>query len=393
MHDGKYTALSKEYAVLALSSDVAPSGEPWVPAFESSFKEFVGANHAIAVSSGTAGLHSALLALGVGPGDEVITPGLTVVMDSNAIEYCGATPVFVDVDLNTWNLDLSAVESAITTRTRGIVAVSWFGLSAELGALRKIADRYKLFLLDDSAETLFSTQDQPKDFCSPHIRVYSFESKKHFSTGGEGGMVTTDSADLATEIRKFSGLGYRHLTADAGRTSFASTEFQRREHLRFDRRGYNYRLTPLQAAVGLGQMEGISNFLNARLRAASRLAVALRHPRLKPQDVPDGAKHSFYTYGVRLLDGTSESRLTWDSFYDESRARGADGFYANSCVPYLEPVNRGRTFGSQKLVPGLCPNSELLQSQIMAFKTNYLDADLLEASATKYEEALRVLDE
>ena len=129
MHAGKYSSESLEFASLALVTDLDPeSNLNWVTAFEEKFAHFVGAKYAIAVNSGTSGLHSALLAAGVTHGDEVISPALTVIMDAFSTIYTGATPVFADVDSNTWNIDPAAVEKLITIKTKAVIAVSWFGL-------------------------------------------------------------------------------------------------------------------------------------------------------------------------------------------------------------------------------------------------------------------------
>jgi len=153
MHQNKYSEIVQKYAVSALISDINPDdGLDWCSSFENSFSLVAQQDYAVAVNSGTSGLHIALLALGIGPGDEVISPSLTVVMDAFATLYVGATPVFADVSPDTWNIDPSSVESLITPKTRAIISVSWFGLPSNLSDLRAIADKYNLALIDDSAD-------------------------------------------------------------------------------------------------------------------------------------------------------------------------------------------------------------------------------------------------
>jgi len=377
MHDGKYCNQAKVNAIKSLETDIDPnSGLPWVTAFEEEFANKVGDQFAIAMNSGTSALHAGLLAFGIGPGDEVISPALTVIMDAFATCFVGAVPVFAEVDPVTWNIDPRQVEALITSKTKAIISVSWLGLSANLIELKRIANKYGLYLLDDSAESLSIDALQPNDDSKPHMRMFSFESKKHFSTGGEGGMLTTDSEILAKNARQSAGLGYKHLTAGRGRTSLASRVFQNPEYERFDALGFNYRMTPTTAAIGLGQLSNLENLLNGRLVVAQEfLRVTDSVSWLIPQPTEiDGLRHSYYTFAVRL-DIEANSKVTWQAFYDEFTRNGGDGFYANCKNPYLEPHFLGKRLRNQEFKPGLCPIAEKLQREIMAFKTNYLDSE------------------
>ena len=374
MHAGKYNPESVNLAIQSLETDIyEPLGLNWVPAFEQTWSKFVGAKYAIAVNSGTSGLHAALLASGVGPGDEVISPALTVIMDAFSTIYCGATPVFADVEDSTWNIDPIEVEKLITPRTKVIISVSWFGLSANLTKLKEISRKYNLILIDDSAETILPNGFYRDDLNDPDFRVFSFESKKHMSTGGEGGMIVTNSDELAVKARKAAGLGYKHLSADKGRTSLAAKTFQNPAYERFDALGFNYRMTPVTAAIGLGQLEGIQNSLRSRIRCAEMFSEAVKGCGwlvAQPQ-VNDGYQHAYYTFGVRFL-GLSKRGITWSEFYDRFTSAGGDGFYSNCKIPYNEPYFR-EIYSKRIYGTGYCPVAEELQTQIMAFKTNYLD--------------------
>lgn len=379
MHAGKYTAEAISFASQALTSDHAPNGQGWVPAFEQEFAKRVGAKFAIAVNSGTSGLHSSLAACGIGSGDQVISPALTVIMDSYATLFCGAEPVFADVRDDTWNINPDLIEGLITEKTKAILAVSWFGLPANLIALREIADKFGLFLIDDSAETILRREHQADlEWSSPDLRVFSFESKKHFSTGGEGGMVTTNNPELAEKVRKHAGIGYRHLGPEKGRTHLAARDFQNPNYSRFDVVGYNYRMNPLSAAVGLGQLSGLDNFLEMRRHSADAYRAAVEgFDFLEPQKLSQ--KHSYYTWGAKFDEKKAGS--SWQEFYDLFVSLGGDGFYSNCMVPYLEPSLVGKTFGGITLRQGLCPIAERLQQSIMAFKTNYLEKDSIREQA------------
>ena len=379
MHEGKYSASAIRYAGLALVQDSSPFGNSWVSDFEAEFAKFSGSKFAISVNSATSGLHSALLAVGVGPGDEVISPGLTVVMDAYATLFCGATPVFADVDPETWNLDPVSVESLISPKTKAILNVSWFGRPGPLRQLRELADRFGLALIDDSAETMLMPAEQDEEWGLADLRVFSFESKKHFSTGGEGGMVVTDSSIFAEAVRKFAGIGYRHLGASKGRTHLAARDFQNPEYLRFDTIGFNYRMTPVAAAIGIGQLENVHQFLTARRTCANLFREAIGgYAFFEPQ--LEHPSHSYYTFGIRFRPELAKG-WSWQRVYDRVAQLGGDGFYANCMNPYLEPSLIGRRTNSQVLERGLCPVSEELQKSIMAFKTNYLDSDSLRRNA------------
>lgn len=381
MHKGKYSSKAIQLSYEALTSDIdSKNGLPWVASFEEQYAKFSGFKYAIAVNSGTSGLHTALLSAGVGSGDEVISPALTVIMDAFATIYTGATPIFADVDRNTWNIDPEVVESLITPKTRAVISVSWFGLPANLVKLREICNKYNILLIDDSAETVSLEPLEPKKIYKPDIRVFSFESKKHMSTGGEGGIVVTDDKLLAKKIRQYSGLGYKHLTADRGRTSLAAKIFQNPNYERFDAIGFNYRMTPITAAIGIGQLSNIDSLLASRIKAATKFKKAIRNcDWLIPQvDNQDGVLHTYYTFGVRYL-GDVRHNLSWEEFYKKFTTNGGHGFYANCKNPYLEPVFHGKNIGGQHLLIGLCPTAENLQKEIMAFKTNYLDDKILDS--------------
>lgn len=382
MHPYKYSEEARSYAVRALNSEVnEDDGLDWTTSFEEKFANIAKQEYAVAVNSGTSGLHVALMALGVGPGDEVISPALTVIMDAFATVYVGATPVFADVLQDTWNIDPDSVEALITPKTKAIISVSWLGLPTDLVRLSKIAKRYGIPLVDDSAETILMGSYQLNEESEPDIRVFSFESKKHLSTGGEGGMVTTNKPDLAKRIRQAGGLGYKHLSAKKGRTSLAARTFQSPNYERFDALGFNYRMTPVTAAIGIGQLSDLPAKLEARLTCARAFSNAVEGCSwLIPQAVPAGLTHSYYSYGL-LYNGEKSRGISWQDFYDRYATKGGDGYYANCINPYLEPVFKGSDLGRQVFQPGLNPVAEHLQKNIMSFKTNYLDMQRLESNA------------
>ncbi|MGB8511125.1 MAG: DegT/DnrJ/EryC1/StrS family aminotransferase, partial [Pyrinomonadaceae bacterium] len=196
----------KEYVADCMESGWISSSGKYVELFEAAFAKFCGVRHAVACCNGTVALHLALVALGVAPNDEVIVPTLTFVATANAVTYCGARPVFVDSEPETWNLDPAQVEAKITSRTKGIIAVHLYGQPAEMDALRAVARRHGLFLLEDAAEAHGALYKGRPAGSLGDVAAFSFYGNKIIATG-EGGMVTTDDDALAARVRLLRGQG------------------------------------------------------------------------------------------------------------------------------------------------------------------------------------------
>ena len=345
----------------------------WVNRFEKNFKEKFKSKYAIAVNSGTSGLHAALLAAGVGEGDEVLQPSITVVMDSYVTLHVGAKPVFVDVDRETWNIDIEKIENAITARTKAIITVSLYGLPLQMDKLMKLARKHNLVVIDDSAETFLSEYNGNLYSNLADITVYSFERTKHMTSGSEGGMVTTNNADLAEKVRKFAGIGYKGLVADAGRTSLSSEVYQDPNYERFDTIGFNYRMNAITAACGIAQLDVLEELVKLRQKIGLTFLSAVKDCSwMIPQKVSPNLTHTYFTFGI-LYEGEAKRNIKWKEFYNMYKERDGDGFYACWKNPYLEPSLRNKNFGTQSWNEGLCPNAEDFQKKIMAFKTNYKD--------------------
>ncbi len=371
---GKYNGNEGEYVLRALDSESDENrGFPWVTEFEDKFCELSGSEYSIAVNSATSGLHAALVAAGVGPGDEVIQPSLTVIMNSLVTIECGAIPIYADINPKTWNIDADSIEAKITKKTKAIMAVSLFGLPLDIDPIMKLAKKHNLIVIDDSAETLCGKYKAKFAGSHADIGVYSFENKKHMSSGSEGGMVITSNKDLAIKVRKFAGIGYKNLSASAGRTSLASAEFQDPDYERHDVMGLNYRMNNISAAVGLAQLERADHLVQRRIFIGEMFNEAIKGCKwMIPQEVNEFCSHTYYTFGVRY-EGELKKGLSWKSFYNRYRELGGNGFYAAWVNPYLEPVLKGQELGGQILEQGLCPIAEDYQKKIMLFKTNYRD--------------------
>ena len=267
---------------------------PRVEQFERQCAKVSGRRHAVAVSSGTAGLHCAMIAAGVGPGHEVITTPFSFVASANCILFEGATPVFADIDPRTLNLDPDAVEAAITEQTKAIVAVDIFGYPCELGELRRLADRYGLAFVEDACEALGARyRGRPLGSFS-HPAVFAFYPNKQVTTG-EGGAVAVQTQEEWRLVKSLANQG----RADSGGWL---------EHARY---GYNYRLDDLSAAVGLAQIERLDELLALRSAAAARYAELLREIAEASTLLADDADHrrSWFVYPVRLAAGIDRERV------------------------------------------------------------------------------------
>lgn len=263
---------------------------PFVREFEEKFERFTGASHAVATSSCTTALHLAVAALGLRPGDEVIVPAFTWVSTPNVVEYMGARPVFCDVDLATFNIDVDQVASRITDRTVGIIAVHLFGLCADLDPLLAIARDRGLWVLEDAACGFGAWYGEHHAGTLGDLGCFSFHPRKSITTG-EGGMVTTERADLADRIRSLRDHGASRSDFDrhSGRASYLLAEYEML--------GYNYRLTDLQAAVGTAQMDRAEWILEQRRRCAAAYDELLSGIEwLRLPVTPGGYRHGYQAY-------------------------------------------------------------------------------------------------
>lgn len=270
---------------------------PQVERFEAAFAAYVGAPEAVAVSSCTAALHLTLHALGIGPGDEVICPALSFIASANAIVHCGATPVLVDVEAATLNVDPDLVEGALSTRTRAILAVHQLGLPANLDRLGALAARHGVALVEDAA-CAAGAEYQGQRIGRPHgvAACFSFHPRKSITTG-EGGMITTPDGNLAARLRRLRQHGMTISDLDRHRAGAGRFE-------EYPEVGYNFRLTDLQAAIGLAQLPKLPWIVRQRRALADRYDAALRGlPGVTLPARSGDSLHSFQSYMIRLGPG------------------------------------------------------------------------------------------
>jgi perosamine synthetase len=348
--------------------DVLRSGRlslgPAVPRFEEALAERVGAPHAVAVSSGTAGLHLLCHAAGLGAGDEVITSPYSFQATANCFIYEGATPVFADVDARTLNMDPRAVEAAVTGRTRAIVAVDIYGYPCELGELQAIAAEHDLVLIDDSCEALGAEYDGAPLGSHGPSAVFAFYPNKQITTG-EGGMIVTHSEDEARLLRSLRNQG----RADDGGWL---------DHARL---GFNYRMSDVTAAIGSGQLEKLDEILARRAAVASRYEELLGDVDGVVLPCADDAHHtrSWFVYVVKLPDRASRERVI------AAFERESIGYNRYLPCIHLQPYMRER-YGFRE---GLCPVAEDASSRTLALPFHTaLDPDDQERVAEVLRDAL-----
>jgi perosamine synthetase len=274
---------------------------PRVAAFEEAVAAYVGARYAVATSNCTAALHLALLCRGIGPGDEVIVPSFTFIATANAVLHAGATPVFVDIDSQTYNLDPRAVAAAVSPRTRAIIAVDQIGLAADLDSIRDEATNHGVHLIEDAAPAIGATYHGRRVGSISPVTCFSFHPRKSITTG-EGGMITTDDSELATHARILRAHGAS--ISDLTRHQAATVTIEEYNAL-----GYNYRMTDMQAAVGIEQLKKLDWILSRRRDLADRYARLLAGLRgITPPYAPPDAPHTYQSYIVRLDPAVWPSR-------------------------------------------------------------------------------------
>jgi dTDP-4-amino-4,6-dideoxygalactose transaminase len=280
---------------------------PEVAAFERELAEAVGAAHACASSSCTTALHLALVALGVGDGDEVVTASHSFIATSNAIRYCGATPVFVDIDIATFNIEPALVEAAITPKTKAILAVHQLGMPCDLASLVSIAARHGVPLIEDAACAIGSEVEWHGNWQRigrPHgdIACFSFHPRKLLSTG-DGGMLTTSNAELDRTFRLLRQHGMS--VPDAARHSSDRVIFESYPVV-----GYNYRMTDIQAAIGREQLKRLPAMVARRRELAARYDERLQSIDgvIVPRE-PRWARTNWQSYAIRIAAPISQQTL------------------------------------------------------------------------------------
>ncbi len=323
-----------ENVVEVLKSGMIAQG-PKVAEFEEEFAEWVGADYGIAVNSGTAALHVALLSCGIGEGDEVITTPFTFIASGNSILYTGAKPVFADIDLKTYTIDPDSIEDLITENTKAILPVQLYGQSADMDRINEIAEKYGLIVIEDAAQAHGATCNGNLVGSMGDMACFSFYPTKNMTTS-EGGIITTNDEELAENARIFRahGAGIRYHHSDIG---------------------FNFRMTDISAAIGLAQLDKIDEFNCKRIENAAYLNEGLKDVDgvITPY-CADGSKHVYHQYTIRVEKG---DRDDWVDIINDCGV----GTGIHYPIPlYNQPIYK-------KLgIEGYCPNAELAADNVIS---------------------------
>jgi UDP-4-amino-4,6-dideoxy-N-acetyl-beta-L-altrosamine transaminase len=334
-----------QVVVEVLKSDYLTTG-PKVAEFEKVVADYVGAKYAVAVSNGTAALHVTCLAAGIKEGDEVITTPITFAASANCALYCGAKPVFADIDPNTYNIDPNDIERKITDKTKAIIAVHFTGQPCDMDKIQKIANKYDLIVIEDAAHALGADYKGKKIGSISDMTTFSFHPVKHITTG-EGGMITTNDVKIYEKLQLYRSHGITRdislLEKNDGGWYYEQQEL-----------GYNYRISDIQCALGINQMKKIDNFVARRREIAKKYDEEFSH--LKGIIIPkqaDGCKNSYHLYVIQV------ESIPRRAAYDKLREAGI-GVNVHYIPVYKHPYYQNH--GYQNIC---CKNSEILYDKLI----------------------------
>jgi dTDP-4-amino-4,6-dideoxygalactose transaminase len=284
-----------------------------VQLLEEKIAKYIGVDHAICVSSGTATLHLSLIALGIGPGDEVIVPAFSYIATANVVELVGAKPVFIDINLDTFNIDVNKIEAAITSKTKAIIPVHEFGLASDITQIINISKKYNLFVIEDAACALGAKEFNKFIGSFGNVGSFSFHPRKAI-TSGEGGVVTTNKKSLATKIKVLRNHGIEY---NDGRMDFVMA-------------GFNYRMTDFQAALVSSQFDRFEFMLNKRQQLAEVYLKEIHNPIITLPSIPINKNHTWQTF--HLLLRTEKERNSMIEFLKTNEIMSN---YGAQCIPHM----------------------------------------------------------
>jgi perosamine synthetase len=336
-----------EAVVAVLKSPFLTQG-PKIQEFERKVADYVGAKYAVAFSNGTAALHGACFAAGIGEGDEVITSPITFAATSNAVLYCGGKPVFADIDDRTYNIDPKEIRKHITPNTKAIIPVDFTGQPADMDAIMEIANEHGLIVIEDGAHSLGAEYKGRKVGTLAHMTMFSFHPVKPVTTA-EGGVIVTDSEEYYEKLKRFRSHGIikHNLSRDEGPWYYEMVDL-----------GYNYRMTDLQAALGISQMDKLDRFIERRREIASMYNEAFKtmDSVILPMQL-EGTQSGWHLYMLQLkLDKLKRSRR---EIFESLRAENI-GVHVHYIPVYWHPYYQ--KLGYRK---GICPKAEQWYEQAL----------------------------
>ena len=345
---------------------------------EAAFAEKFGVKFAISFTNGTATLHAALVALRVGPGDEVIVPPLTMSSTTLAVIQAGATPVYADVDRETFVMSVESAKAKITARTKAIMPVSLYGLPAPVVELKKLG----LPIVEDSAQCFLGKIDGKLAGTIGELGSFSFQNSKHI-TCGEGGMVVTDDPELAAAVRRFSSLGYGQISPEPGKSKIDKNDIAAPETIRHTHFGFNFRMSELCSAFTLAQLENLDKFVSMRQKCGQAFfETAEGFSWIKAQKSPAGVENSFWAAAFCL----DTDFVSWHDFHKAMLSAGSDGYYGAWRLAYNEPALAYLAKNAD------CPNAEYLQPRMVQLKTHYGSQEELDKEVAIFKQVLKQFD-
>ena len=347
-----------EEVVKVLRSGMLVQGER-VEALEKSIANYVGVKHAVAISNGTASLHLALVAYGIGRGDEVILPALSYVATANVIELVGAKPVFVDINLETFNIDVEQIESKITERTKAIIPVHEFGLTCDIEGVLEISEKYKLKTIEDAACALGATANKRFAGSFGHVGSFSFHPRKAI-TGGEGGVLVTNDDQLAEAFRVLRNHG---ISQENGKMKFVAA-------------GFNYRLTEAQAALINSQLKRLEDILATKDELSKIYLDRLGDvPQIKLPSKPKGRRHTWQSFHVVL-----DNSINRDALIETLRGSGIGTNYGAQCIPFLDFYQNKYKLNCEELFPNAL--LAFKQGLVLPLYERLISEDLIRVAST-----------
>lgn len=327
-----------EAVVNVLKSDYLTTG-PKIAEFERKVADYTGAKYAVAVANGTAALHAACYAAGIGEGDEVITTPITFAASSNCVLYCGGTPVFADIDPETYNISSVDIERKITSKTKAIIAVHFTGQPCEMDQIHEIADKHNLIVIEDGAHALGAVYKGKRVGTLSDMTTFSFHPVKHITTG-EGGMILTDNPKLYERLKLFRTHGITReenlLTKNDGPWYYEQRDL-----------GFNYRITDIQCALGTSQMDRLPGFLEKRKKIAEQYNEAFAgNNQIQLPYQKEGCDNAWHLYVIRVKNGNRKE------VFEKLRAAGI-GVNVHYIPVYQHPYYRSHGYAQV-----VCPNAE-----------------------------------
>ncbi len=374
--------LEKKYVMEALDNAFATSKNSiFNNRLEKAFADLYHCKYAIGLCNGTATLHTAVAACGVKQGDEVIVPALTMTSTAFGALNNGSIPVFADVDPYTFMITGETIEKVITPKTRAVIPVALYGAAPDYDSIMDVCKKHNLYMIEDNAECFLGKYKgklvgEFGDFSS-----FSFQASKHLTTG-EGGMLVTNNEELADNARRISCLGYAGVSAK--QQKITREDIQDPNYSRHVSEGFNYRMSELQAACALGQLERAEELIGIRLEVAKIFDEAIAGcDFLRRQVEQKDTKCTFWSYSMVLL--TDKPEREWYRFRKLFQKNGGDPYYAAWKLSYEEPlfldIIQHRPGVWQKYNSELCPTAEYLQKRMIQLKTNYWDLNEAYAQA------------